>query len=98
MVPFGEFKRAGATLLEEGALGGPLSRLLGRAWARRAAVARPLDIPSGVVTIGVGGSTLGGSYRTPVAIALAARLGRSARVALVSHGYGARVRAPRVVT
>ena len=98
MVPFGhELKRAGAALLEEGTLGGPFSRLLGRAWARRAAVARPLDLPTGMVTIGVGGSTLGGSYRTPVSIALAARLGTKARVALVSHGYGARVRAARLV-
>lgn len=101
MIPFGgELKRAGAALLEEGALGGPFSRLLGRAWARRAAVARPLEIPAGIVTIGVGGSTLGGSYKTPVAVALAARLGSAAphRIALVSHGYGARVRTARLVT
>jgi tetraacyldisaccharide 4'-kinase len=98
MAAFGEFKRAGAALLEEGALGGRFSRLLGRAWARRAAVARSLSIPDHVVTIGVGGSTLGGSYRTPIAIALAARLGAAVPVALVSHGYGARVRAARVVT
>ena len=67
-----ELRRRGATLLEEGTLKGPIARLLGRAWARRSQkVARPLDVPAGIATIGVGGATLGGSYRTPTAIAIA---------------------------
>ena len=41
--------------------------------------------------IGVGGATLGGSYKTPVAIALARALAaQGARVALVGHAYRAR--------
>jgi tetraacyldisaccharide-1-P 4'-kinase len=55
---------------------------------------RELDLPRGVSVIGVGGSTLGGSFRTPVAIALARALGD---VALVSHGAGARVTRARIV-
>ncbi|MFO0674018.1 MAG: tetraacyldisaccharide 4'-kinase [Polyangiaceae bacterium] len=93
-----ELRRRGATLLEEGTLKGPIARLLGRAWARRSQkVARPLDVPAGIATIGVGGATLGGSYRTPTAIAIAKRLASRAPVARVSHGYGASLQAPRIV-
>jgi len=55
---------------------------------------RAIDLPQGVRVIGVGGATLGGSYRTPVAIALAAAL---EDCALVMHGAGARVSRARIV-
>ncbi len=46
----------------------------------------------------VGGATLGGSGRTPLAIACARALAaRSLRVVLVGHAYGAHPRQPRVV-
>lgn len=55
---------------------------------------RTVDLPRDRAVIGVGGATLGGSYRTPVAIALCAALPGSA---LVMHGAGARVGRARVV-
>jgi tetraacyldisaccharide 4'-kinase len=46
----------------------------------------------------VGGATLGGSGKTPLAIACADALASfGARVAVVGHGYRARIRHPRVV-
>lgn len=55
---------------------------------------RDLALPRGVRVIGVGGATLGGSFRTPVAIALA---GAMEGAALVLHGAGARVTRARIV-
>jgi tetraacyldisaccharide 4'-kinase len=52
---------------------------------------RALTLPERRAVIGVGGATLGGSGRTPVAIALVAALAeRCLRVALVAHAHGAR--------
>jgi tetraacyldisaccharide 4'-kinase len=53
---------------------------------------RRVSLPAAAV-IGVGGATLGGSGRTPLAIAVA----RALDAVLVGHGYGGRVRAPRFV-
>lgn len=55
---------------------------------------RTIDLPRDRAVIGVGGATLGGSYRTPVAIALCAALQDAV---LVLHGAGARVTRARVV-
>ncbi len=55
---------------------------------------RALELPRDRAVIGVGGATLGGSFRTPVAIALCGALPDAA---LVMHGAGARVTRPRVV-
>jgi tetraacyldisaccharide 4'-kinase len=54
---------------------------------------RAIDLPDATI-IGVGGATLGGSGRTPLAIAVAEATGGI----LVSHGYGGRVREPRFVS
>lgn len=63
-------------------------------WAPVPALASPirrLALPSGLAVVGVGGATLGGSGRTPVAIALAAELAlRGCRVVFVGHGYRSR--------
>jgi tetraacyldisaccharide 4'-kinase len=92
-------------LLERGALPPPrtwLGRVVEGAWEHalaRAAV-RPLAWPSGTVVIAVGGSTLGGSGKTPLAIACAAALAQIAprsRVALVGHAYRAAPGRARVV-
>jgi tetraacyldisaccharide 4'-kinase len=49
--------------------------------------------------IGVGGATLGGSYKTPVTLALAAAMGeRGERIAVVAHGYASRLRGAREAT
>ena len=63
-------------------------------WLARTELAspiRPLSLPASSAVIGVGGATLGGSGRTPVAIALTSALAaRGHRVTLIGHGYGAR--------
>jgi tetraacyldisaccharide 4'-kinase len=81
--------------LERGALAAaplPGLRALERAWALASGrgVVRRLRWPEGVRVVAVGGATLGGSGKTPLAIACAAELAsRGARVALVGHAYRA---------
>src|SRR4051812_11551403 len=67
--------RAGRRL-ERGAPGSPIARALAGAWSAVAAraIARPLRLPEGARVVGVGGATLGGAGKTPVAIALARAL------------------------
>lgn len=86
-------ERSLPTFLEEGAVDFPAAELLSSAWARLAsrAIARPIAIPKGVRLFMVGGATLGGSGKTPLAIALSRALSeRGEEVALVGHGYGAK--------
>ena len=53
-------------------------------------IERPLRVPRGLRVVTVGGATLGGSGKTPVAVALARLLARDGRrVALISHAHGA---------
>ena len=76
---------------------GWLERGLGKLLDR--AVVRRLAAPGGVAVVAVGGSTLGGSGKTPLAIECAAELARAgARVALVGHAYRADPRRPRLVS
>jgi tetraacyldisaccharide 4'-kinase len=89
-----------ATALEQGRFDGPLARACAAAWARVAerTVVRRFDLPAGTRAVTVGGATLGGSGKTPLAIACAEELAASgAHVALVGHGYRARPRRARVV-
>jgi tetraacyldisaccharide 4'-kinase len=59
---------------------------------------RRLALPRGARIVAVGGATLGGSGKTPLAIACARELAKQgARVALVGHAYRARPRHARVV-
>jgi len=61
---------------------------------------RTLALPPEAKVIGVGGATLGGSGRTPLAIALARALAEllgNDQVAFVAHGHGGRVRHARRV-
>jgi tetraacyldisaccharide-1-P 4'-kinase len=84
-----------AGALERGAFDGALARWLEGAWASaaRGSLVRSLSLPPHVRTVAVGGATLGGSGKTPLAIACATELaGRGARVVLVGHGYRGRVR------
>ncbi|WP_394832840.1 tetraacyldisaccharide 4'-kinase [Pendulispora rubella] len=94
-------RRALAQSLECGRFSGASARALERAWHRWSAprVARPLQVPDGVVTIAVGGPTLGGSGKTPLALACARFIAeqQSARVALIGHAYRATPRIARVV-
>jgi tetraacyldisaccharide 4'-kinase len=83
---------------------GPRSRalqLLARGWETASAqrVSRPLSVPASVRAVGIGGSTLGGSNKTPLAMALAQALAeRGERVAFVGHAYRARPRTARIVS
>jgi tetraacyldisaccharide 4'-kinase len=87
-------------MLEEGRHEGPVARLLARAWGEVAArrLRRRLAVPPGVRVVTVGGATLGGSGKTPLAIACARELAlRGVRVAFVGHAYGARPGRARIV-
>jgi len=84
--------------LERGGLRNAASAaLLARGWGRLARVETPLTFRAPVLC--VGGATLGGSGKTPLAIACARFLAeRGRRVVLVSHAYRASPpRAPRRV-
>jgi tetraacyldisaccharide 4'-kinase len=84
------FDRAGATWsgVAPRGWGGLLDR-----W-----VVRRLAAPPGAFVVAVGGSTLGGSGKTPLAIACAAELARAgARCVLVGHAYRAAPRRARFV-
>jgi tetraacyldisaccharide 4'-kinase len=71
----------------------PISALWAAQTARRIAAAMPVD--PGAPVICVGGVTMGGSGKTPVAQALLARLvARGLRPAAVSRGYGGRLTGP----
>lgn len=96
-----------ARWLEAGRFGGPAARVVANAHATfaRRAVARPLCIPSRapdgarIVTLTVGGATLGGSGRTRVALACARELAsRGVQIVLIGHAYRASPGAARVVT
>lgn len=89
-----------ARALEEGVVRGPLARGVSRVWGGVSArhVVRTLHFPAHLRVVTVGGATLGGSGKTPLAIACARALARTgARVAFVGHAYRARPGCPRVV-
>lgn len=59
---------------------------------------RALALPEGLAVVGVGGATLGGSGRTPLAIGIALGLvARGHDVVFVGHGYGGQGRGAVVV-
>jgi tetraacyldisaccharide 4'-kinase len=67
-----------------------LAKRLARSWEKRARPVRPVKLPEGAVVIGVSGTTLGGSGKTPVVSALASTLrDHGASVSVVASGYGA---------
>src|SRR5271155_2411411 len=86
--------------LEEGRYRGAISRSLSLAWGEVSTrtLVRTLVVPGHVRVVAVGGATLGGSGKTPLAIACARELARQgARVAFVGHAYRARPGRARVV-
>jgi len=79
---------------------GPLLRAMSSLWERAsgASLVRRLEWPAHVRVVAVGGATLGGSGKTPLAMACAAYLaGAGARTVLVGHAYRARPGHARVV-
>ncbi|MCP5432259.1 MAG: tetraacyldisaccharide 4'-kinase [Alphaproteobacteria bacterium] len=86
--------RAGAS--PAGALLGPLGALYGAVVAWKTARAAPQKAPLPVVC--VGNLTLGGTGKTPVALALARRLAaQGRRPVFLTRGYGGRARGPLIV-
>jgi tetraacyldisaccharide 4'-kinase len=79
---------------------------LERVWIRAATpgLARPLAVPDDLFVVTIGGATLGGSGKTPLAIACARALSAprrrepGSRVALIGHAYRARPRSARIVS
>jgi tetraacyldisaccharide 4'-kinase len=87
-----------ARALEDGLFAplAPLAHLWGPLAART--IVRPLDVPDEILAVTVGGSTLGGSGKTTVAIACARALATpERRVALIGHAHRARPERARVV-
>ena len=79
--------------MEAGVWRGPLARGLASAWGVVAArsIARPLVWPAHVQVLAIGGATLGGSGKTPLAIACTRWLAaHGVRAAYVGHAYRAR--------
>jgi len=95
------FSRASvARTLESHRAAWPGAGLLASAYGAfsRRGVCRPLEIPDATRVIGVGAATLGGSGKTPLALAVARALAeRGESVAFVGHAYRARPRFARVV-
>lgn len=92
-------RAAVARALERGVLKGTVTDAASRLWERRAQVTRPVRLPPGATVIGVGGAVLGGSYKTPLALALGLALrSRGVNVCVVGHGYGTVVASARVAT
>jgi tetraacyldisaccharide-1-P 4'-kinase len=86
--------------LEQGTLRVPFAELFTGVWrlAMTPALRRELTWPSHVRVVGIGGSTLGGSGKTPLAIACAAELARlGASTILVGHAHRARLDVARLV-
>jgi len=89
-----------ARALERGELRGGAAAILAAAWGHVASrgVVRPVSLPAGRRVIAVGGATLGGSGKTPLAIACAVEIAAAGgRVAFVGHAYRAAPRGARVV-
>lgn len=85
------------TILRGDVFAGALEKTLGGLVQRT--VVRRLGVPSHVAVVAVGGATLGGSGKTPLAIACAAELAAAgARVVLVGHAYRADPRRARFVS
>jgi tetraacyldisaccharide-1-P 4'-kinase len=81
----------------EASWGGRIERNLGRLLDR--SVVRRLATPEGAAVVAIGGSTFGGSGKTPLAIECAAELARAGgRPVLVGHAYRADPGRPRLVS
>ena len=70
-----------------------------RIWGACVRVPRPLRLPAGVEVVCVGGATLGGSGKTPLALAYAIELSRErdVDVVIVGHAYASRPGVARFV-
>ncbi len=87
--------RSVAAALEHGLPRWRLLEAAERAYMYFAHVERPLRLPAGVRVVTVGGATLGGSGKTPLAVAIARLIAsHGANIALVSHAHAASGAAP----
>ncbi len=95
-----QVRRAISQSLECGKFQGIVSRVASRAWASAAVhgLTRALVWPREVRVIAIGGATLGGSGKTPLALACAAYLESAhVRVCIVGHAYRSSPGTARVV-
>jgi tetraacyldisaccharide 4'-kinase len=77
--------------LERGSVRTPGAHFLARLWEASARSVRRVRLPTSAVVIGIGGPTLGGSFKTPLTLALATELAaRGHRVSVVASGYRGR--------
>ncbi|MEO8875171.1 MAG: tetraacyldisaccharide 4'-kinase, partial [Polyangiaceae bacterium] len=93
--------RALARRLETGHFKGDFALVASRVWGKLAArgLVRQLVVPAELRVITIGGATIGGSGKTPVAIAWARREAeRGARVVLIGHAYRGNPKRARVVS
>jgi tetraacyldisaccharide-1-P 4'-kinase len=98
MLPFPlGWRRRVSRSLEQGAWRGGTASRLGELWALIADPVRPVRLPAAGRVVAIGGATLGGSYKTPLVIALARALAGHGRVAVVASGYAARLGGPLLV-
>jgi tetraacyldisaccharide 4'-kinase len=99
VVPFpAAWRRRISSSLEAGAWRSPFATKLAELWAMGANPVRAVDLPPTGRIVAIGGATLGGSYKTPVALALARALVSRCPVAVVATAYSARVTSPLIVT
>ncbi|MFC1641267.1 tetraacyldisaccharide 4'-kinase [Myxococcota bacterium] len=82
-------RRLVSQCLEEGVWKSPWARALGHAWAHLAEPERPADWPLDVRVVGVGGAVLGGSYKTPLVLALARALAVRGPLHVLASAYSA---------
>lgn len=86
---------AAARGLERGVLRSLPASALSALWSRAARLERPVALPRGARVIGIGGPTLGGSFKTPLTLSIAMALAKQGtRVSVAAHGFGARVAEP----
>jgi tetraacyldisaccharide 4'-kinase len=76
---------------------GRLRKFAGAPWSRLAPVSRLHLGDMRIPIVGIGGSTLGGSGRTPLVIACAEALSPKRKIAVVCHGYASSIGAARRV-
>jgi tetraacyldisaccharide 4'-kinase len=92
-------RAAVARRLEAGASERPIAAALSHVWGAMVRLEAPLQWRETARIVVVGGATLGGSGKTPLAIACAEALHEAgAHVALVGHAYGASPNAARFVS
>jgi tetraacyldisaccharide 4'-kinase len=91
------WRRRVSRSLEQGAWCGAPATRLAELWALVADPVRPVRLPATGRVVAIGGATLGGSYKTPLVVALTRALVGHGGLAVVASGYAARLAGPLLV-